>query len=96
VKDPEHSLVGNWHKQDIIAAVRKKGSTLQRLSYDHGFARNTLNMACDARFPRAHQVIADFLGVPRQVIWPQFYHPNGEPKTFKQVRAESIQPARAA
>jgi lambda repressor-like predicted transcriptional regulator len=41
-------------------------------------------------------VIADFLGVPRQTIWPQFYHPNGEPKSFKQVRAEAVTAARAA
>lgn len=86
----------NWHKQDIIAAVRKRGSNLNRLSVENGFFRNTLNVACTTRFPRAHQVIADFLGVPRQTIWPQFYHPNGEPKSFKQVRAEAVTAARAA
>jgi Ner family transcriptional regulator len=85
-----------WHPQDIIAAVRKRGSSLQRLGLEHGFSRITFNRAAKERFPRAHQVIADFLGVPRQIIWPQFYHPNGEPKSFKRVRVESLQPARAA
>ncbi|MBN8533883.1 MAG: helix-turn-helix domain-containing protein [Rhizobiales bacterium] len=85
-----------WHPQEIIAAVRKKGSSLQRLGLEHGFSRITFNRAAKERFPRAHQLIAEFLGVPRQVIWPQFYHANGEPKTFKQVRAEAVQQARAA
>jgi lambda repressor-like predicted transcriptional regulator len=69
---------------------------LQRLGIERGFFRHTLHKSLTERFPRAHQVIADFLGVPRQSIWPQFYHPNGEPKSFKQVRVESVQQARAA
>jgi Ner family transcriptional regulator len=75
----------NWHKQDIIAAVRKRGTTLNRLSIERGFFRNTLNDACTKRFPRAQQVIADFLGVTRQEIWPEFYRPDGSPRVFRQV-----------
>lgn len=82
-----------WHPQDIIAAVRKKGSSLQALGREHGFSRITFNKATRERFPRAHQVIAEFLGVPRQTIWPQFYHADGTPRTFRQIRAEA---ARAA
>lgn len=82
-----------WHPQDIIAAVRKKGSSLQRLCREHGFSRVTFNRATKERFPRAHQIIADFIGVRRQEIWPQFYHEDGTPKTFRQVRADQ---ARAA
>lgn len=85
-----------WHPQEIIAAVRKKGSSLQRLGLEHGFSRITFNRAAKERFPRAHQVIADFLGVPRQKIWPQFYHSNGEPRSFRQVRAETAREVRAA
>lgn len=85
-----------WDPQDVLFAVRKRGSNLQRLGLENGFFRHTLHKSLTSRFPRAHQVIADFLGVPRQVIWPQFYHPNGEPKTFKQVRAEAGRQARAA
>lgn len=85
-----------WDPQDILFAVRKKGSNLQRLGLNHGFFRHTLHKSLTSRFPRAHQVIADYLGVPRQEIWPQFYHEDGQPKTFRQVRAESIQSMRAA
>ncbi len=68
-----------WHPQDIVAAVRKKGSSLQALGRQHGFSRVTFNRATQERFPRAHQVIAAFLGVKRQEIWPQFYDESGAP-----------------
>jgi Ner family transcriptional regulator len=69
-----------WHKQDIIAAVRKNGTSLRALSLKHGFAQDTLNKALMQRFPNAHQVIADFIGVERQELWPQWYRKNGAPR----------------
>lgn len=69
-----------WHPQDIIAAVRKRGSSLQRLSRDHGFARETFNHALVRRFPNAHAIIADFLGVSRGGLWPHWYRPDGSPR----------------
>lgn len=82
-----------WDPQDVLFAVRKRGSNLQRLGLEKGFFRHTLHKSLTSRFPRAHKVIADFLDVPRQEIWPQFYHEDGTPRTFRQVRAEQ---ARAA
>lgn len=82
-----------WHPQEIISAVRIKGSNLQRLGREHGFSRVTFNRATKECFPRAHTIIADFLGVPRQTIWPQFYNEKGERRLFKQVPANQ---ARAA
>lgn len=75
-----------WHKQDIIAAVRKRGMSLRALSLKSGFAQDTLNKALTQRFPNAHQVIAEFVGVERQVLWPQWYQTSGSPR-FK-VRAD--------
>lgn len=69
-----------WHPQDIIAAVRKRGSNLQRLARDHGFARDTFNKALSRRYPNAHAIIADFLGVSRGVIWPNWYGSDGKPR----------------
>ncbi|WP_170181928.1 helix-turn-helix domain-containing protein [Phreatobacter stygius] len=68
----------NWHRQDIIAAVRKRGSSLQRLGKEHGFARDTFNKALTARFPNAHAIIAEFIGVERHELWPQWYGPDGQ------------------
>lgn len=75
-----------WHKQDIIAAVRKNGMSLRALSLKNGFAQDTLNKALLRRWPNAHQVIADFIGVKRQVLWPQWYRADGAPR-FR-VRAD--------
>lgn len=69
-----------WHPQDIMAAVRKRGSSLQRLARENGFGRNTFNRALTERFPNAHQIIAKFIGVGRGELWPQWYRPNGAPR----------------
>ena len=68
----------NWHKQDIIAAVRIRGSNLRRLGLERGFFKNTLYVACERPFPHAQQVIADYLGLRRQDIWPEFYDEAGQ------------------
>jgi Ner family transcriptional regulator len=85
-----------WDPQDILFAVRKKGSNLQRLGLEKGFFRHTLHKSLTTRFPRAHRVIADFLDVPRQSIWPQFYDENDAPRSFRQVRSELARSQRAA
>ena len=69
-----------WHPQDIMAAVRKRGSSLQRLARENGYSRNTFNRALKERFPNAHAVIADFLGVSRGDLWPEWYRKDGSPR----------------
>ncbi len=72
-----------WHREDIIAAVRKRGSTLKRLGREHGFALHTVNQCLTKRFPNAHEVVANFLGVSRGEVWPHWYDADGKP-TFNQ------------
>lgn len=62
-----------WHRADIVAAVHKQGSTLARLGRENGFALSTLSASLGIRHPKAHAVIARFIGVPAAEIWPQFY-----------------------
>jgi Ner family transcriptional regulator len=66
-----------WHPQDIMAAVRKRGTSLQALARNHGFAPTTFNKALKHRFPNAHAVIASFIGIERQKLWPQYYDGDG-------------------
>ena len=40
-----------WHPQDIMAEVRKRGSNLQRLAREHGFAKTSFNKALTATYP---------------------------------------------
>lgn len=73
-------MSNGWHPQDIIAAVRKRGSSLRALSLQAGFAKDTLYKALRRRFPNAHAVISDFLGVSRHDLWPQWYRQDGSPR----------------
>lgn len=72
-----------WHPQDIIAAVRKRGSSLRALSLRNGFAQDTLYKALRQRFPNAHTVIADFLELSRHELWPEWYRRDDTPR-FRQ------------
>jgi Ner family transcriptional regulator len=62
-----------WHPQDILAEVRKRGTTLKALERDHGFGENTLYKALTRRFPNAHSVIAQASGQSRHTLWPHWY-----------------------
>lgn len=62
-----------WHRADIVAAVRKRGSTLRQLALANGFAESTLRASLGIRHPKAHTIIAEFIGVSPSDIWPQFY-----------------------
>jgi Ner family transcriptional regulator len=89
-----------WHPADIIAAVRKRGTSLQRLSREHGFSVFTMNKAVRQCFPACHIIIAGVIGAPRQTIWPQFYDSEGSrlsarERRRRELRAEIDQPRAA-
>jgi Ner family transcriptional regulator len=79
-----------WHPADIIAAVRKHGTTLQRLSREHGFSVFTMNKAVRQCFPACHDIIARVIGEPRQQIWPQFYDEEGARLSARERRRREI------
>lgn len=63
----------DWHRADIIAAIRKTGTTLFALSRQHGLSTNTLANALTHKWPRAEDIIALHINVPPWVIWPSRY-----------------------
>ncbi|MTC58511.1 transcriptional regulator [Providencia rustigianii] len=63
----------DWHPADIIAAVRKKGSTLSAISRSVGLNSSTLNNALSRRWPKGERIIADFLEITPEEIWPSRY-----------------------
>lgn len=74
-----------WHPQDIIAEVRKRGSSLARLTREHGFSRDVLYKCLTQRFPNGHNVVAAAIGQTKHALWPQWYDQNDLPK-FKTRR----------
>lgn len=72
--------VADWHKADIICGLWKIGTSLQKLSREHGYGRTALGMVIYRPWPKGERIIADALGVQPHAIWPSRYHVDGTPK----------------
>lgn len=68
----------NWHKEDIKAELRKRGTNLHALARQNGLVPNHMTRSLRLRFPTYHAVIAGFLGVPVQELWPHWYDDAGQ------------------
>ena len=75
-----HEARDGWHPQDILAEVRKRGTTLKELERVHGFGANTFYKALTRRFPNAHSVIANASGQSRHALWPHWYDAADRPR----------------
>ena len=69
-KQPAASAT-DWHPADIIAALRKAGWSLRRLSVHHGYYSQALAKALVRSWPKAERAIAEAIGVAPEVIWPE-------------------------
>lgn len=87
-----------WHRADIIAAVRKRGSNLSRLAEQIGLSRKSMSWALGKRHPRANLAIAAFIGVDAHEIWPRFFAPTpaSEAEASKKGVKESRSKQKAA
>lgn len=69
----QNASTENWHRADILAAIKKRGGTLAQLSRDNGLHERTLYNALERHWPKGEQIIADFIGIPVFTIWPERY-----------------------
>lgn len=77
---PKKASPTDWHPADVVAAVRKKGSSLRQLSLAADLHPRTLNRALMTPYIKGQAAIAAFLGVPPQAIWPSRYEADGSHK----------------
>ncbi|EAW0681532.1 helix-turn-helix domain-containing protein [Salmonella enterica] len=63
----------DWHSADIIAALKKRGTSLSAVSRSSGLASPTLANALIRHWPKGERLIADALGVAPEQIWPSRY-----------------------
>ncbi|EHK4263132.1 TPA: helix-turn-helix domain-containing protein [Raoultella planticola] len=63
----------DWHPADIIAGLKKRGTSLAALSRQSGLASSTLANALTRHWPKGEKLIADRLGVLPEKIWPSRY-----------------------
>lgn len=64
----------DWHSADIIAALKKRGTTLSAVSRNAGLASSTLTNALVRHWPKGERLIAQALEVTPEQIWPSRYH----------------------
>ncbi|WP_277976858.1 helix-turn-helix domain-containing protein [Pantoea endophytica] len=64
----------DWHPADIIAALRKKGTTLAALSRESGLSSSTLANALSRPWPKGEWLIANAIKVHPADIWPSRYY----------------------
>lgn len=64
----------DWHRQDVMAAIRKKGTTLAELGRHHGYeSPAALYNVFKMSYPKVERIIATFLEVAPEDIWPSRY-----------------------
>ena len=68
-----NQFLSDWHREDILAAVRKKKKSLAALSREHGLSSGTLSNALIRPWPRGEEIIASAIGLPPEEIWPSRY-----------------------
>lgn len=73
VQPVNKEVPSDWHRADILAAVKKKGSSMVALSRNSGLADSTLSNVLHRRWPKGERIVAEFIGVPVEVIWPSRY-----------------------
>ena len=66
-----------WHREDIKAAIRKRGVCLEGLSKSAGLELRACSSALLRPHFAAELVIADFLGVSPRQLWPHRYDADG-------------------
>lgn len=76
----------DWHKADILAAVKKTGSSVTKLSRINNLSDSVVAQALLKPYPKCERIIANHLGVAVQTIWPSRYHPDGTPKSGRGER----------
>lgn len=63
----------DWHSADVIAALKKRGTSLAAVSRSAGLASTTLANALARRWPKGERLIAGAQGVAPEEIWPSRY-----------------------
>lgn len=64
----------DWHPADIIAGLRKRGTSLAAESRKHGLSSSTLANALSRPWPKGEAIIATVLETEPWLIWPSRYH----------------------
>jgi Ner family transcriptional regulator len=92
-----------WHREDIKAAIRKHGITLEELSVANGLDPRACSLALLRPHFAAELVIAEFLGRSPRELWPQrfdddgtYRHPKSQDHHTRRGWGRNVEEERAA
>ncbi|CAA0088210.1 Uncharacterised protein [Starkeya nomas] len=68
---------GDWHPEEIKAAVRMRGSSFEKLSRDNRLSEGACRVAARRPHFEGERAIAAFLDLSPRKIWPSRYRKNG-------------------
>ncbi|EOG1474725.1 helix-turn-helix domain-containing protein [Vibrio parahaemolyticus] len=63
----------DWHRADIVAALKKRGLSVRQLSREAGLGENTLSNALRSPWPKGERIIAEAIGMKPEDLWPSRY-----------------------
>ena len=79
----------DMHPADIIAALRKRGTSLRKIAGDNGYSH--IQRVLTSRWLAAEQLVAQALDTTPQAIWPSRYrNPAERILAFKQTRRIAV------
>lgn len=70
-KNSAKQIPKDWHRADVVAALKRQGWTVRALSRKHQLSEYTLYTALDRSYPKGERIIAEALGLNVQDIWPE-------------------------
>lgn len=82
---------GDWHAEDIKAAIRKRGVTMTDLALSRAMPEASVRNAIARPFAKGELVIAEFLQIPLHEIWPNRWTKEGKRLRPRYVRKHSTQ-----
>lgn len=74
---PTKTQPQGWHPADIVAALRKRGWSLRRLSVHHGYSPTVLAVALRRPWPQGEELVAAAIGMAPADLWPDRYGADG-------------------
>ncbi|WP_145590223.1 helix-turn-helix domain-containing protein [Yersinia aleksiciae] len=63
----------DWHPADIVAGLKKRGTSMAAVSREAGLASSTLANALLRHWPKGERLIAEVLELHPEEIWPSRY-----------------------
>jgi len=73
-------IAQDWHPEQVKSAIRMRGVALTQLAENHGYEASAIRKALTRPWPAVEAIIARFLDIPVQTIWPSRYDLAGNPK----------------